>query len=152
EAARAFLAAFTPLTPAAFRPLLSPTYHHSFAPPSVAIHAPFTRDAFLAHVASMARVMASFPVTATEIFEDPARNAVVAFATSEVVWRGEVLEAFRAEGLEEEGWRYEGTYVFALEFDAQGLVERVVEFVDSEGTGRARGLIGRALGLVGENE
>ncbi|KAF2491673.1 hypothetical protein BU16DRAFT_530133 [Lophium mytilinum] len=149
ETTRAFLHAFTPLTPEAFSPLLAANYHHSFLPPSVAIHAPFTRDGFLAHVASMSRVMTGFPVTPTEIFEDPARNAVVAFATSEVVWNGEVVEAVRKEEGEEGEWKYEGSYVFALWFDEAGLVQRVVEFVDSEGTGRARGLIKRALGLVG---
>ncbi|KAK4705141.1 hypothetical protein P7C70_g1066, partial [Phenoliferia sp. Uapishka_3] len=139
-----YISAFATLTPAAFSPLLHPAYHHTFLPASVAIHAPYTRDTFLKHIDSLRAVLASFPVTPTEVYDDGEKNSVVVFATSRIIWNREArdwIREFRG-GTPAAEWEYEGTYVFRFVFADDGTkIKDVSEFVDSKGTDRVRELI-----------
>jgi hypothetical protein len=46
---------------------------------------------------------------------------------------------------DEDEWKYRGEYVFILTMDQSGeKIEHVLEFVDSKGTERLRGLMARA--------
>jgi hypothetical protein len=41
---------------------------------------------------------------------------------------------------EEKEWEYTGEYVFILDINQEGRIDRVLEFLDSLETGRLRGL------------
>jgi len=68
---------------------------------------------------------------------------VTVWARSAAVFREELKD----EGLSQEEWRYCGEYVFMIWFEEGGKrIDRIVEFLDSKGTERFRGLVGRAKG------
>jgi len=82
-------------------------------------------------------------VTAKEVMEDANENKVIVWATSQAHFYDEVKDG----GLSEEEWAYKGEYVFILSMNKDGdKIERIVEFVDSKGTERLRGLMQRARG------
>ncbi|KAL8287137.1 hypothetical protein RQP46_003589 [Phenoliferia psychrophenolica] len=126
QTALRYISAFTPLTPSAFSTLLDPSYSHTFLPPSDVTPLPYTQDSFLTHIASLRTVIASFPVTPTDIFEDTLKNTVIVYATSEIKWTPEVLERVEAG----EDWKYDGTYVFRFEFggeEEEGKIVKVLQ-------------------------
>lgn len=67
------------------------------------------------------------------------KRQVVIWATSRAIF----WEHLRDGGSEEE-WGFKGEYVFILDFDEQGKIKRVFEFLDSLKTADLRGLMGRA--------
>lgn len=107
--------------------------------------------------------MKSFTVTPIKIWTNETKGEATVWAESRVVWRDELgvgdgkggLVKDR-EGEQEVDWEYRGEYVFMLEVDAQGKVERVVEFLDSLATERLRMLMGlarkRREGMVKEGK
>lgn len=133
-----YLAAFSTLDPTTFTALCTPTCTHTFLPSSMSI-APKSPVEFSAHIASLRKVLASFPVTFEEVFHDIAAYKVIVHATSETVFREEAKD----EGVSEDEWRYRGEYMFVFGFEDEKISD-VVEFVDSEGTARLRGLMDRA--------
>lgn len=85
--------------------------------------------------------MPKFPVTATEVWEDEAKNVAIVHATSEAYFH----DSLKDEGIPADEWRYQGTYMFVLSMnEARDKVRKVVEFVDSKGTERLLGLVKRA--------
>ena len=75
---------------------------------------------------------------------------VVVWATAVPTFRDEVMDP----GVSAEEWKYQGEYIFILDFDESAeKVKRVVEFLDSKGTERLRESMKRAtsnLGKTGE--
>lgn len=61
------------------------------------------------------------------------------------MWCDEVMDL---DGMTEQDWRYEGEYIFVLDFEenerGEQKVKRILEFVDSKGTERLRELMARA--------
>lgn len=66
------------------------------------------------------------------------------WATGTPEFKKEVMDG------EREGWEYTGEYIFILDVDEEGKIVRVVEFLDSKGTERLRGLVERARRNMGE--
>lgn len=102
-------------------------------------------SAFASHIATLSQVLRSFPVTASDVIFDGGRNKVIIHATSVTEFWEEGMD----DGVGGEEWRYKGEYVFMFEFEKgeeeeAGKISKVVEFVDSLGTERLRGLIKRA--------
>lgn len=65
------------------------------------------------------------------------------WATSVANFRDEVKD----DGISDEEWGYRGEYIFVLSLDeSRERVQDVLEFVDSLGTERLRGLMRRARG------
>lgn len=56
------------------------------------------------------------------------------------------------EGDDGKEWEYVGEYMFLLDVDEQGKICRIVEFLDSLGTERARVLIAKAWKNAGASE
>lgn len=69
---------------------------------------------------------------------------VVIWATGRAVFRDEIV------GEDGEEWGYEGEYMFLLDVGDEGKIERIVEFLDSKGTERLRGLVVRAREKLGD--
>ena len=144
QTALAFISAFSNLDPQLFTSLCTSTCTHHFLPSSMHMPA-LSSSAFASHIATLSQVLRSFPVTASEVMFDEGRNTVIIHATSVT----EFWEDGMDEGVGGEEWRYKGEYVFVFEFEGgegeeAGKIKRVVEFVDSLGTERLRGLIKRA--------
>ncbi|THY20332.1 hypothetical protein D6D01_06794 [Aureobasidium pullulans] len=144
QTALAFISAFSTLDPQLFTSLCTSTCTHHFLPSSMHMPA-LSSSAFASHIATLSQVLRSFPVTVSDIMFDERRGKVIMHATSVT----EFWEDGMDEGMGEEEWRYKGEYVFVFEFEGgEGeeavKIKRVVEFVDSLGTERLRGLIKRA--------
>ncbi|MCJ1241894.1 hypothetical protein MMC14_009900 [Varicellaria rhodocarpa] len=115
---------------------------HTFLPSSLDIP-PKNNTAFAEHITHLREVLRNFPVTAKEVMEDEAKNVVIIHAVSQAYFH----DAVKDEGLTPNDWTYQGEYIFVLTMTECGdKVKRVVEFLDSKGTERLRGLIKRARG------
>ncbi|THW51008.1 hypothetical protein D6C99_06165 [Aureobasidium pullulans] len=144
QTALVFISAFSTLDPQLFTSLCTSTCTHHFLPSSMHIHA-LSSAAFASHISSLSQVLRSFPVTASDVMFDEKRNKVSIHATSVTEFWEEGMD----DGVSGEEWRYKGEYVFMFEFEKgegeeAGKISKVVEFVDSLGTERLRGLIKRA--------
>jgi hypothetical protein len=152
DLATSFLSAFTHLSPSSTHlALRSPDCTHIFAPSTVGIP-PKSNSAFATHIDNVVRpLLTSFPVTAKEIHVNEAAGQVTIWATGKPEFKAEAMGLERAG--EKEEWDYTGEYIFILDVNEEGKVERVLEFLDSKATERLRGLMGRAkrnLGKEGE--
>jgi ketosteroid isomerase-like protein len=144
ETATSFLAAFTNLSATDHIALRSPTCTHIFAPSSLSMQ-PKTNAQFSAHLTNnLVPILAHFPVTAKEIHVNEARRQVTIWASGVPEFREEVKDGEAAE------WEYVGEYIFILDVDEEGRVERVLEFLDSLATERLRGLVVRARKNLGK--
>ena len=67
------------------------------------------------------------------------------------IWAIGVPE-FRAEAVDgmEGEWEYTGEYVFILDVNEEGKISRVLEFLDTKGRERLRGLMERARRNLGQ--
>ncbi|KAJ7366999.1 hypothetical protein DFH08DRAFT_1004829 [Mycena albidolilacea] len=102
--------------------------------------APRSREEFAAHIRHLGGILRSFPVRAKQTWPNPVLKQVVIWADSETEFHPHV----RDNDDEDEG-KYRGEYVFILTMDQSGeKIEHVLEFVDSKGTERLRGLMARA--------
>ncbi|KAJ4421980.1 hypothetical protein N0V82_003376 [Gnomoniopsis sp. IMI 355080] len=128
--AKAYIAFFATLDNSLLSALLSDdTFEHVMAPSSLAIP-PLSKPQFLAHSDDLRKIMSGFPVFAREYLESESGNSVVVWATSSTDFREVVKRG-------EEGWEYEGEYVFLLKMDASGeRIVKVVEMMDSLKTER----------------
>ncbi|ORY11329.1 hypothetical protein BCR34DRAFT_624851 [Clohesyomyces aquaticus] len=138
--ATSFLSAFTSLSSSQHISLRSPTCTHIFAPASLSIP-PKTNSDFAAHMLRLQEILIRFPVTAKEIHVNDEKRQAVIWATGRPDFREEV------RGNEEKGdedWEYTGEYIFMLDVDGEGRIERIVEFLDSKGTERLLGMVKRA--------
>lgn len=129
--AKSYIAFFATLDITLLSSLLSDDddFEHIMAPSSLAIP-PLSKPQFLAHSSGLRKIMSGFPVFAKEYIESESENSVVVWATSRTDFREEVKQ-------EEEGWEYEGEYVFVLKMDTSGRkIVKVVEMLDSLKTDR----------------
>lgn len=126
--AKSYIAFFTTLDTSLLAPLLSDEkFEHIMAPASLAIPS-LNKSQFLAHSVDLGKIMSGFPVVAKEYLESESANSVVVWATSRTEFREVVL---KQEG-GNDGWEYEGEYMFVLTMDASGKrIVRVVEMLDS---------------------
>lgn len=96
--------------------------------------------------------MHHFPVTAKEIHVNEAGRQVTIWANATPEWKKEAMGERKGEEGRKE-WEYTGEYIFILDVDEEGKIVRVLEFLDSLGTERLRGLMVRArenVGLAGK--
>jgi len=108
-----------------------------------------SREAFAEHIKGLRKVLSKFPVIPKQIWENEAGRQVTMWCTGEASFHDEV----RDSGLSEEGWTYQGEYIFIFDMDESGeKTESVVEFLDSKETERLRGLMRRARENLGEPE
>lgn len=120
----------------------TPTCTHLFAPGSLSVP-PLDNAAFAEHITHLHGIIKVFPVIPKEIIEDEKQNRVVIWASGHPQFYDEVMNKEGAVG----EWEYEGEYIFIISIDESGeKIERVIEFVDSKGTERLRGLMERARG------
>jgi hypothetical protein len=123
--------------------LRTPTCTHTMLPASAGVPI-MDNAAFTAHISMLSQAIIGFPVTVVKVFDGG--ETVTIHATSETVWRPEVLD----EGVD---WAYHGEYVFVFEMDEVGdRVESVREFVDSKAVAGALVLLQRAMGNLEANE
>ncbi|TKA47810.1 hypothetical protein B0A49_14037 [Cryomyces minteri] len=126
--ALAFLQSFQELDVNSHLALRTPGCRHTMAPASLNYPPSMTNEQFAAHLSSLRTIIASFPVTAKEIFEHEGGNQVTIWATSSATFREEAKD--EDSGLD---WSYYGEYIFILSFNQAGdKIERIVEFVDSK--------------------
>lgn len=147
--ATSFLAAFTHLDAAAHIALRSPACKHVFLPSSYGIPT-LTNGQYGPYLSSLQDAIATWPVTAREIHTNPiggmnGTGHIVIWATG----KPEFVAAMRSDGDGETDWEYVGEYIILLDVDREGRIERVVEFVDSKGSDRLKGLIERARANIG---
>lgn len=148
QTALQYIAAFETLSTETFLAIETEDCHHTFAPSSLQIASFSTSAAFAAHITGLRKVLAAFPVFPKEVIENPTENQVLVWATSETRFH----DAAKDSGVSEEEWRYKGEYMFVLWMDGSGeRINRVVEFLDSEGSQRLRGLMARAKGNLGDS-
>jgi hypothetical protein len=104
-----------------------------------------TNDQFSALLTNnLGPILAHYPITAKEIHVNEAGRQVTIWATGVPEFRAEVKDG---EGT---GWEYVGEYIFILDVDEEGRIERILEFLDSLATERLGGLIGRAMKNLGK--
>lgn len=149
DLATSFLSAFTHLSPSSTHiALRSSTCTHIFAPSTVGIP-PKSNSAFATHIDNAVRpLLTAFPVTAKEIHINEAQRQVTIWAFGTPEFRPEAMGLER--GGERQEWDYTGEYIFILDVNEEGKIERVFEFLDSKGTERLRGLMGRARRNMGK--
>ncbi|KAI4190464.1 MAG: hypothetical protein L6R41_000769 [Letrouitia leprolyta] len=141
ETAKIFLEGFADLSESRHLSVRSEDCMHIFAPASLDPPPPKDNATFAAHLASLREVMAGFPVTPKEIFDSANEKTVTVWATSEAKFHKELQD----DGLSADEWAYRGEYIFILAMDPSGRqIHRIIEFLDSKGTERMRGLIARA--------
>lgn len=139
--ALAFINAFETLDGDTFHSLAALNYTHIFAPARANGPAPRDRETFAGHISGLKSILEGFPVVPKEVIENVGENQVVVWATSETLFREDVMD----DGLNKEQWAYKGEYVFILTMDESGeKIVKVFEFLDSKGTEELRGLIARA--------
>ena len=144
QTALAYLNGFTTLSTPTFLSLLTPTATHRIAPSSTGAPPLMNTTQFANHIDHLRQILSGFPVTPKEIFSsDESSNKVTVWATSVANFRDEVKD----DGISDEEWGYRGEYIFVLSLDeSRERVQDVLEFVDSLGTERLRGLMRRARG------
>ena len=144
--ASSFLRAFDTLSAKDHLALRAPHCTHIFAPASLSIP-PKSNNEFSTHLTNnLVPLLARFPVTPKEIHAHTTISGgqVTLWATGTPEFKKEVMDG------EREGWEYTGEYIFILDVDEEGKIVRVVEFLDSKGTERLRGLVERARRNMGE--
>ena len=95
-------------------------------------------EQFRAHCDGLKKFVIGIPVTPKEIFEHPSSNQVTVWATSETIFRDEVID-------DQVEWSYLGEYIFVFTLNEQGdKIERIVEFLDSNKVVAAKTLLERA--------
>ncbi|KAJ0121067.1 hypothetical protein J7T55_008227 [Diaporthe amygdali] len=147
QTAKKYISHFETLDTDTLASVLAPDHTHQFAPASLVVPGPFTKEQFLAHSAALRKIMTGFPVYAKEYVESESSNQVTVWATSRAHFKEEVLAD--EQGDEEERrkkWEFEGEYVFMFWMDETGeKVVRTVEFLDSNLTeNKLRPLLKRA--------
>ncbi|KAJ7259564.1 hypothetical protein B0H12DRAFT_419121 [Mycena haematopus] len=138
--AATYLQVFSTLDPDVIAPIQSESYYHEFAPASANPPPPRSREEFAEHIRHLTGILHSFPVRAKQTWPNTALKQVVIWADSETVFHPHVQDNGDADE-----WKYRGEYMFVLTMDRSGeKIERVLEFIDSKGTDRLRGLMERA--------
>lgn len=142
--AEAFCLAFKNPSGSAHIALRAPNCTQIFAPASVNPPPPKSNDQFAAHIDNnISLLMDSFAVSPKEIHVNEAGRQITIWATGTPVFKAEAI------GTGGEDWNYTGEYVFILDVNEGGKITRVLEFLDSLGTQRLRGLMERARENVG---
>lgn len=170
QTALAFIATFETLDLETNLSLRADDCRHELAPSSMGYLSPKTNEQFAEHFKSIQQVIASFPVTAKEIFESkviskssPAdhessgaphqdqghdQTQVTVWATSSATFRDEVKDDDSSID-----WSYSSEYIFIFFMDRTGTkIERIIEFIDSQKVKGVQGLIKRARENLEKNE
>ncbi|TVY84262.1 Uncharacterized protein LSUE1_G000871 [Lachnellula suecica] len=135
-----FIEAFDKLSVETFLALQTPACEHVFAPASLSLP-PKNNETFSAHITGLQALLESFPVIPIEVQENPDKNQVLIWATSQANFHHDLKDS----GISDEQWTYKGEYMYLLSMDGSGeKIDRVVEFLDSQGTERLHGLLARA--------
>ncbi|PVH74619.1 hypothetical protein DL98DRAFT_351536, partial [Cadophora sp. DSE1049] len=149
KTALAFIESFSTLSAIDMLSVRTPSCMHVFAPRSLGdiAHSPMSNEQFAAHRSHFDGVLSSFPFQVKEMIDNPTANQVLIWTTASPVWVPQVT----SDVDKDTDWSYTGEYMFLLTFeegetgkDAGGSfkrIERIVEFLDSKGTDRLRGLM-----------
>jgi ketosteroid isomerase-like protein len=141
EAALAIIASFSTFDVAATLAPRSQSCTWTMLPASLNFPANLTNEQHAAHLSSLTDVASGFDMDVQQVWDKG--NTVVVRAFSDLRFREEVTS--QDDGVE---WKYRGEYVFVFEFDAEGKVERAIEFMDSKAAAEALGLAGRAREIL----
>lgn len=150
DTAIAFINAFTTLEANTHISLRAASCTHIFAPSSINPPQPMTNKEFAAHLTKLHKLATGFPVTAKEIHVNFPKRQIIIWASAALNFREEVKSL--EEGGDGKGWDYVGEYMFLLDVDEEGKICRVVEFLDSLGTEKARVLLAKAWKNTGASE
>ncbi|KAF4967678.1 hypothetical protein FSARC_4813 [Fusarium sarcochroum] len=123
---------------------------HTFAPSSVNPPPPMTNQDWANHLGKLQLIMTGFPITPKEIHVNVTKSQVVIWATAIPKCKEEVKRL--KEGDDGKEWNYVGEFMFILNVDEESKISRIVDFLDSLGTDRARGLMIRAWDNVGASQ
>ncbi|KAK9775220.1 hypothetical protein SCAR479_08196 [Seiridium cardinale] len=139
--ATTFIQVFETLDTSKLVPIQAENYSHEFAPASMGMPHLKSGEAFNSHLGSLTRVMRGFPGQIKQIWPNPSLNQCTVWANAVADFHDHVKDSDS-----EEEWKYRGEYIFVFKMDQSGKkIEHVLEFVDSQGTEKLRGLITRAL-------
>ncbi|KAH7394898.1 hypothetical protein DE146DRAFT_764549 [Phaeosphaeria sp. MPI-PUGE-AT-0046c] len=153
DLATSFLAAFTNLSSANHLSLRAPEcthryaslINHIFAPSTVQVN-PKSNSDFATHMdANIRPLLIAFPVTAKEIHINEPKRQITIWATGKPKFKADAMDG------DENEWDYTGEYIFILDVNEEGRIERILEFLDSLATERLRGLMVRARKNVGKS-
>ncbi|KAF2228798.1 hypothetical protein EV356DRAFT_457025 [Viridothelium virens] len=150
DTAVAFINAFATLEPNAHVSLRAANCTHTFAPSSINPPPPMTNEDWAAHLTKLHLIITSFPVTAKEIHVNVPKRQVIIWANAVPKFREEVKGL--KEGDDGKEWDYVGEFMFFLSMNEEGKISRIVEFLDSLATERARGLMVRAWENAGAGQ
>jgi hypothetical protein len=139
QLAEDFLSAFKTLEAKDHTKLRAPGCEHHFAPSSLNYPSPKSNQQFADHITNLQHILSGFPITAKETMINEPKRQVVIWATAIPHFTDAVKR-----GTPDSEWAYQGEYIFILNVNEEGKIERVVEFVDSLGTMKALGLIEKA--------
>lgn len=143
ELAQSFLSGYETLSGELHTSLRAPNCTYIFAPSSLKMPA-LSNTGFTEFLSHLKKVITSFPITAKEIHINEEEKQIVIWATGVANFREEVKDSDFGE------WNYQGEYMFILNVDKDGKIERIVEFLDSLGAQRANELVARAMKKVEE--
>lgn len=145
DIAAAFLLGFKNLSASEHIALRAENCTHIFAPSSIeGLPPPKSNQAFAEHLTNLRKLLVAFPVTAKEININEAQRQIVIWANGKPEFR---QEAMGSDAKDE--WDYTGEYIFILNLNGEGKIERIVEFLDSLATMRLLGLMKKARTNVG---
>ena len=125
-------------------PLLASNYSHSFAPASINLSPTLDKQGYIDRVAGISTVWSTFPFVVNEWIESESSNQVTAWGLVIPEW----VDAIKNGGGDPADWAVKAEYIFMFWFDAEGKVQRVVEFFDSKETDRLVGLFKKAQEIL----
>jgi hypothetical protein len=115
-----------------------------FAPSTLEIP-PKSNSNFAIHIdANIRPFLTAVPITAKEVFINEVKRPITIWATGKPHFKAEAMDG------EREQWDYTGEYIFILDANEEGRIERMLEFLDSLATERLRGLMVRARKNTGK--
>ncbi|KAM0546639.1 hypothetical protein ACHAPJ_010777 [Fusarium lateritium] len=148
--AKAFINVFDTLEADSHVALRAANCMHTFAPSSVNPPPPMSNQDWANHLGKLQIIMTGFPITPKEIHVNVSKSQIVIWATAIPKFKEEVKGL--KEGDDGKEWNYVGEFMFILNVDGEGKISRIVEFLDSLGTDRARGLMVRAWDNAGASQ
>lgn len=131
---------FKDLTPNQLTQDRAPNCTHIFAPASLGKLGPFNNEQFAEHITKLGDILDHFPVIPKEVNVNEAGRQVVIWATAKPYFK----DVAKGENPVEGDWDYTGEYIFMLNFDENGKVVRIVEFLDSLATERLKAMAVKA--------
>lgn len=147
DIAARFLEAFRDLSAEDHLALRAPECLQIFAPSSLNMSPTKTNEEFAEHLKGpLSLVLSHFPVIAKEVYINVGGRQATIWATAIPEFKPEAMGSTPAEE-----WKYQGEYIFILDVNEEGKITRILEFLDSLGTQKLRGMFKKARENIGQD-